>query len=251
MKTFTFFTPKGGCGKTTLILLLAAYIHYYLEKTVKVIDFDAPKFPLMHFREDDLAAFHREGTPLHNYLQGRQVFEPFPIECAGQEINTYESEDVIKIARAVNEEIRKEKFDYLLLDFPAGYSRLTPVSCLTHNHLIDGVYIPTSTESQELLDSYYMGLRLKEEGQAFKIVWNRVKKKYIENPSVLDRAEQEFLGHDLQFSKARIKDFNKAGEDSDVRCFVRNTLCWPDRYVKMVCPELIDLFEEIISFLGD
>ena len=66
MKTFTFFTPKGGCGKTTLILLLAAYIRYFLGKTVKVIDFEADKFPLKRFRDDDLAASRQEGTPLHN-----------------------------------------------------------------------------------------------------------------------------------------------------------------------------------------
>jgi ATPases involved in chromosome partitioning len=251
MKTFTFFTPKGGCGKTTLILLLAAYIRYFLGKTVKVIDFEADKFPLMSFREDDLTASHQEGTPLHNYLKGRQVREPYPIECAGKEINTYKADDVLQIAQAVNEEIRKDEFDYLLLDFPAGYSRLTPVSCLVHNHLLDGVYVPTSTERQERIDSFQIGRHFLEEGQPFKIVWNHLKKKYIENPSVLDTAEQELLGYGLPCSKVRIKDFNKATEDSSVRCFVRNTLCWPDRYVKMVCPELIDLFEEIITFLGD
>jgi MinD-like ATPase involved in chromosome partitioning or flagellar assembly len=251
MKTFTFFTPKGGCGKTTLILLLAAYIRYFLGKTVKVIDFEANKYPLMRFREDDLAASRQEKTPLYNYLKGHQVLEPYPIECAGKEINNYKVEDVLQIARAVNEEIRKDEFDYLLLDFPAGYSRLTPVSCLVHNHLLDGVYIPTSTESQERLDSFNMGRHFLEEEQPFRIVWNRIKKKYMAAPSALDTAEQELLGYGLPCSKVRIKDFNKAMEDSSVRCFVRNTLCWPDRYVKMVCPELIDLFEEIIAFLGD
>ena len=251
MKTFTFFTPKGGCGKTTLILLLAAYLRYFLGKTVKVIDFEADKFPLMSFRKDDLAAFRHEGTPLHNYLKGRQVLDPYPIECAGKPINNYKADDVLKIARAVNEEIRKDEFDYLLLDFPAGYSRLTPISCLMCNHLLDGVYIPTSTERQERIDSFEIGRHFLEEGQRFRIVWNHLKKKYIENPGVLDLAEQELLGYGLPCSKVRIKDFNKATEDSSVRCFVRNTLCWPDRYVKMVCPELIDLFEEIIAFLGD
>ena len=151
----------------------------------------------------------------------------------------------------VNEEIRKDQYDYLLIDFPAGYSRLTPVSCLVHNHLLDGVYIPTSTESQERLDSFEIGRHFLEEGQPFKIVWNRIKKKYMEDPTALDMAEKELLNYGLPCSKVRIKDFNKATEDSDVRCFVRNTLCWPDRYVQMFCPELIALCEEIITFLGD
>ena len=136
MKTFSFYTQKGGCGKTTLLLLFASYLRYAKGKTVKVIDFEANKFPLMHFREKDMVAFHQAGSALYNYLNGRSTFDPYPIECAGKEINTYQAEDVLELARAVNEEIRQDKFDYLLLDFPAGYSRLTPVSCLVHNHLL-------------------------------------------------------------------------------------------------------------------
>ena len=251
MKTFSVFTPKGGCGKTTLNLLFASYLRYGKGKTVKVIDYEAGKFPLKTFRENDLAASRQEGTPLFNYLKGRGVIEPYPIECAGKEINNYKTDDVIQVARAINEEIRQDKYDYLLLDFPAGYSRLTPVSCLVHNHLLDGVYIPTSTESQERLDSFNMGRHFLEEEQPFKIVWNRIKKKFMDDPTALDKAEQELAGYGLPCSPVRIKDFNKATEDSDVKCFVRNTLCWPERYVQMYCPELIDLFEDIISFLGE
>ena len=211
MKTFSFFTRKGGCGKTTLTLLFAAYLQYGKGKTVKVIDYEANKFPLKHFRDTDLRTCRQEGTPLFNYLKDRKVNEPYPIECIGKEINNYKTDDVLQIARAVNEEIRQDKFEYLLLDFPAGYSRLTPVSCLVHNHLLDGVYIPTSTESQERLDSYHMGRHFLEEKQPFRIVWNRIKKKYMDDPSALDMAEQELLSFELTCSKVRIKDFNKAG----------------------------------------
>jgi MinD-like ATPase involved in chromosome partitioning or flagellar assembly len=251
MKTFSFFTQKGGCGKTTLTILLAAYLRFKKGKTVKVIDYEANRFPNQRFRKNDLAACHQEGTALSNYLKGREVLEPYPIDVAGKEVNTYKAEDVIKLANDVNEEIRQDKYDYLILDFSAGYSRYTPVSCLVHNHLLDGVYIPTSTESQERLDAINLGRHFLEEEQPFRIVWNRIKRKFIENPDLLNPAEQQFLDLGLACSEVRIKDFNKATEDSDVRCFVRNTLCWPERYVQMFCPELIDLFEEIITFLGD
>lgn len=251
MKTFSFFTQKGGCGKTTLTILFAAYLRYKKGKTVKVIDYEANKFPNRNFREKDLMACQQEGTPLSNYLKGHEVLEPYPIDVTGKEVNTYKAEDVLQLASAVNEQIREDKFDYLLLDFPAGYSRFTPVSCLVHNHLLDGVYIPTSTESQERLDAINLGHHFLEEGQPFRIVWNRIKKKFMENPDLLKPAEQQLLDLGLACSEVRIKDFNKAAEDPDVRCFVRNTLCWPERYVQMFCPELVDLFEEIITFLGD
>ena len=239
MKTFSLFSPKGGCGKTTLTILFASYLHYKKGKSVKVNDYEATKYPCMRFREADQEALRQAGSPLYNYLKDRDVLEPYPIECLGKEINTYEADDILKIARAVNEEIRQDKFDYLLLDFPGGYSRFTPISCLMHNHLLDGVYIPSSTEREERINAYEIGRHFLEEGQPFRIVWNKLKKKYIEKPSLLDMAEEELLGYDLTCSKVRIKAYNK------------NTLCWPDRYVQMYCPELIDLFEEIISFLGD
>ena len=251
MKTFSFYTPKGGCGKTTLTLLFASYLRYKKGKTVKVIDYEANKFPLVHFREADLALSKQQGMPLANYLRTHDVPAPYPIAGAGKEVNTYRVDDVVDVVRAVNEEIKKDKYEYLLLDFPAGYSKLTPVSCLVHNHLLDGVYIPTSTESQERLDSYQIGRHFLEEKQPFRIVWNRIKRKFMDDPTALDKAEQELLGFGLSCSKVRIKDFNKASEDSDVRCFIRSTLCWNERPVEMYSPALVDLFEEIIAFLGE
>lgn len=251
MKTFSFFTMKGGCGKTSLTILLAAYLRYHKGKTVKVIDFEAPKFPINHFREADLDAAMKDGTPLHNFLLNHSMPEAFPIDCSGQAINTITSEQILSYANSINEEIRKDLYEYLLMDFPAGFSKNTIVSCLVANGLLDAVYIPTSTESQERLDSYMLGMHFLKEKQRFKIVWNRIKKKYIEDPSKIDLLEKELAGYGLSCAKPRIKDFNKATEDSNVQCFVRNTLCWPDRYVEMYCPELVDLFEDVISFLGE
>ena len=52
------------------------------------------------------------------------------------------------------------------------------------------------------------------------------------------------------FANSGIRAFNKATKNAEVKCFIRNTLCWPDRYVEMYCPELKNLFREIADDLG-
>ena len=250
MKTFCFFNRKGGSGKTTLLILLACYLTYYLRLRVKVIDAQCPEFHIDEFRRMDLSNVEEAGTFLSNYLNKRAEQTPFPIETVGQPINEYTEDDIRKLAQKVKEEIDRNEYDYLLLDFPSGYSRNTAISCLVKNHLIDGIYVPLSTDVMECNDAYRVACNFQKAGQPHRLLWYRLNEVYVKHKAhILDEAERNLAGHGIEFSKERIKAFNKATENSDVRCFVRNTLCWPDRYVKMVCPELIDLFDEIVQFL--
>lgn len=251
MKTFCFFNRKGGTGKTTLLILLAAYLKYYRGFKVKVLDMQCPEFPVALFRKLDQKNAEENGSYLSNYLNRRSEQDPFPIETVGMPVNEYTEDDLRKIAWKVNEEAKRKEYDYLLLDFPAGYSRITPISCLVQNHLLDGIYVPLSTDIQEYADAFQLARNFQALNQPYRLHWYRLQEAYLKQKSkILDEADQKLQELGVEFSKVRIKAFNKAAESSDVRCFVRNTLCWPDRYVKMVCPELIDLFEEIVSFLG-
>lgn len=250
MKTFCFFNRKGGTGKTTLLIFLAAYLKYYRGFKVKVMDAQCPEFPITLFRELDLKNAEESGSYLSNYLKRRCEQDPYPIEKVGLPVNEYTDEDIRKFAWKVNEEIKRKAYDYLLLDFPAGYSRKAPISCLVQNHLIDGIYVPFSPEVQEYAEAFQLARNFQALNQPFRLQWYRLREAYVKHKStVLDEAEQKLQEFGIEFSRVRIKSFNKATESSDVRCFVRNTLCWPDRYVKMVSPELIDLCEEIIAFL--
>lgn len=50
MKVISFFSAKGGTGKTTFNVLLASYIKYRLDKRVMVLDFDYPEYNLSYMR---------------------------------------------------------------------------------------------------------------------------------------------------------------------------------------------------------
>ena len=68
-------------------------------------------------------------------------------------------------------------------------------------------------------------------------------------PELLQPAEESMKKAGLKYLKSKIKNFSKATQTADTRCFVRNTLCWPERYIEMACPEIISLLEEIKEIL--
>ena len=234
-----------------MLILLAAYLRYFHGLRVKVMDAQCPEYPIVLFRGQDLKNAQEEGTYLSNFLKKREEQAPFPIEMVGRPVNEYTEDDIRRLAWKVNEEIRRNEYDYLLLDFPGGgWSQKTPIACLAKNHLLSGIYVPFSAEFQESADAYRLACNFRKMGQPYRLLWYRLQDEYLKHKAAeLDECERKLSEQGIEFSKNRIRAFNKATQTSDVRCFVRNTLCWPDRYVKMVCPELIDLFEEIIQFL--
>lgn len=250
MKSFSFFTPKGGCGKTTLTILLACYLAYYLKLKVLVLDLEAPNHKVKLFRNADLELLSSTGNPLSNYLRDKNSQEPFDIECLGKEINTYTAQDLSEIGNHVNDVVKADNYDCLLIDFPACYSRMTVLSTLVYNRLIDFVYVPTSLEMQERLEAYNIGRIFLAENQSFKLLWNRLPASFAKFPDIFAAAEKQMKDYGMCFANSGIRAFNKATKNAEVKCFIRNTLCWPDRYVEMYCPELKDLFREITDDLG-
>ena len=250
MKTLSIFTAKGGCGKTTNTILMAACLAYKHKKKVLVIDFEAPSFRIRQFRDRDIKESTTPGTPLFNYLVNHpQDHTSFEIQCHGKEINQYSTNDIVKLVNMINGIIAKDEYDYLLFDFPAGLSKDTLVSYLAVNHLIDLVCIPSSTEAQERYEAYRTGVALKNVGQDVRLFWNRIQSGYVKAPELLQPAEEGMKQAGLKYLKSKIKNFSKATQTADTRCFVRNTLCWPERYIEMACPELISLLEEIKEIL--
>ena len=60
MKVITFFSAKGGTGKTTFNMLLASYLKFVKGKKVMVLDLDAPGYNLTSTRERELDGMMQE-----------------------------------------------------------------------------------------------------------------------------------------------------------------------------------------------
>ena len=108
MKVISFFSAKGGTGKTTFNVLLASYIKYRLGRRVMILDFDYPEFNLWHMRERDLLYLEREGIPF-----GEDDF--YPVE----KVRKKKAQDI----RALAEDF--EKFSAS----PEGCARILKEQC--------------------------------------------------------------------------------------------------------------------------
>ncbi len=54
MKVLTFFTVRGGSGKTVLSAAFASYVSYIFGKRAMVLDFDGPEYNLFNMRLREL-----------------------------------------------------------------------------------------------------------------------------------------------------------------------------------------------------
>lgn len=244
MKCIAFFNGKGGVGKTPLAISAASFFAYKKGLKVKVVDLEAHDYRINRFREQDLECLKTPGTPLYNYAQHNPMPE-----------NYYTIEERDQHERQFVDSLKEKeagKFDLIILDFPAHYDDKLPVHKVAEMGLLDCVYIPMRVEQQERRSACIAGMGLATCGVKTRLLWNDIDTDIVKRGTPLDEAEAEIdflkdLG--ICYSRARIKHFKKASQGTEKTCFVRSTICWPDRYVEMWCPELIELFEEISTEL--
>lgn len=253
---FSFFSGKGGVGKTTLTILLASYVAYYLNRRVLVIDAERPDGRIIPFRTLDEDLLGQPGTPLYNYAcchampSAEQYFD---IREYGLAVGEYTSSNVCKYVKDISYIKQRGAYDLMLVDFPARYDDNMPIHALALEGLLDGVYIPTRLEQQERRSACIAAMGLASCGLKPYILWNDIDSDIVKRGYPLDRAEEDsnFLSqYGVIYSPYRIKHFRKASQSSEDQCFVRSTVCWPEKYVRRWCPELISLFEEICRTLG-
>ena len=161
MKVISFFSAKGGTGKTTFNVLLASYIKYRLGKRVMVLDFDFPEFNLSHMRERDLLYLEREGIPFNEE-------EFYPIE----RVRKKTARDIRALAKQF--ELFSAELDYLILDFPGSFSADDPVCQLLLDGHIDLMVIPVELDPMIIASMRSLSHILQENQQRTRLFFNRV-----------------------------------------------------------------------------
>lgn len=247
-KFITFFNGKGGVGKTALTLMAASYLKYHCGAKVAVIDLEYGNYPVQRAREGDLALLKDPNSTLSTYMSGNgcPVKEDafYPIFLMGVEGNVYMKEDLV---RSYNQMVKlKEKglFDYVLVDFPAGYFDKGLPSLLLGQGVIDLCLIPTDVSTGSLVWARDILRVLQKNGTPSVVVWNRISW-YDRTGGLVDKlSEQFFRSSGFEVCPVVLKQFAKASRDSGVKNFVMSTVCWPDANFRLAKTEDLPEFFE-------
>lgn len=250
MKVITFFSEKGGTGKTTLTVLMASYLAYKKHENVCVMDCDFPSYQFSKMRETDIAMRLPE-NPAFLKAIGSNI--PYPVgKIAAKE--RFTPAEMGKIADALKAQTKGD--GYYFLDFPGRFLPDDLVYYLSRKGLIDLVVLPVDSDRQSRASALYVADVLrsdgfkkatgKRNGQDMCVLWNREATK--ERQGKRDwyaGANDYFSSIGIPVVSRKVRDILIARRDPNTFGFIRSTLCWPEQNVHKAAPYLESIFEEI------
>ncbi len=238
MRTISFFSAKGGTGKTTFNMLLTSWLKYEKGLRAAVLDFDSPEFNLSYTRKRELKYLQDKGlTPDEKQL--------YPI----LEIEDYESRKSLQVVRKLMIDAAGS-LDVLILDFGGSFNDGDPVLDLVQAGLVDLIVIPLEMDGMILSSGKSLASVLEQLGQKTLLFFNKVHGK--EKPQLYVELERWLAEDGLTVSTHRIKNTVKLRRDADNGSnFLRSTVSFPCKEMQEINPELIQLFEEVSGYGGD
>ncbi|MGL5236122.1 MAG: ParA family protein, partial [Empedobacter falsenii] len=108
----SFYTQKGGVGKSTLTILLASILHYRLGYNVLVMDCDYPQNSLIHMRERD-----KDSIMQNEYYKQAAIKQFQTLKKKAYSIVKCKAEDALEIADTMMKEL-DQTFDVVFFDLP-------------------------------------------------------------------------------------------------------------------------------------
>ena len=217
MKVLTFFTVRGGSGKTVLSAAFASYIRYTLGLRVLVLDFDGPEYNLYNMRAREL-----------DYMRGNGIkFDADDLyivdKVENREIDSLE-------ALSANLNYLKNEFDFVVMDFPGSFADGDAVCQLAMDGVIDLVVIPVELDAINISSSKSLALLCQE------------------NPELYERLRVWFGKHGVRVSENIVKNSLSMKKEMGVKGFLRSTVCFPEKDIREKNPGIINLFEEIVGY---
>lgn len=269
MKILSFYSEKGGMGKTTFTALFASWLAYVKKEKVIVLDFDFPGYQMYNMRNID-SILLQNGDPKLTLLVGDN--KPYKVERVMAKSKGYTDEQLKEIV--TNMRKLKEKPDgYVLCDFPGSFLKNGACYQLINERLIDLVVFPIDTDRQSvssMLNIFYImndpskmpglfsrkedlsagkeaGVQTPLHAQKVLALWNK------ETQNERSKGNRDWYGPTerllkqmgIPICRTRMRNIEILRRDPPTFGFIRNTVCWPSDNVKQRCPYIEDIFDEI------
>ena len=250
MRIVSFFSAKGGTGKTTFNLLFASYLRYRLGLRVLFLDFDGPEFNAYFVRQRELERFDgdREGLYPIEYVEGERCrVEPGMTGDPGSGPGMTR-----RAGRTVFAETLRGlegQLDYIVLDFAGSFSAEDAVCQLSLAGAIDLIVIPTELDSITIASCKALSRTFAESGQKSMLFFNRVHGK--ESDELYAKLFAWFEENHLYMSHNRVRNslaMRRDAESGGVN-YMRSSVCFPAGRIIRGNPDIIKLFDEVIEYV--
>lgn len=234
MRIVSFYSAKGGTGKTTFNLLFASYLRYRLGLRVLFLDFDGPEFNAYFVRQRELEHFKGD------------MEELYPIEsvdCEGFRGKPGMTEFAKKLRGL------ESQLDYIVLDFAGSFSAEDAVCQLSLAGAIDLIVIPTELDSITIASSKALSSTFAESSQKSMLFFNRVHGK--ESDELYAKLFAWFDENHLYMSHNRVRNSLAMRRDAESGGdnYMRSSVCFPSRKITRGNPDIISLFDEVIEYV--
>lgn len=233
MIVVSFFSAKGGTGKTTFNMSMASFLKYHLGKAVIVLDADTPEYNLYNSRVRELDYKRANGGIDESAL--------YPV----WKVLDFTPEGIESLAGKLD--ALRGSVDYVLIDFPGSCVKDDAIWTFARRGVLDLVVIPVDMDPMVLASALQLAEIFTHTGQKVLLFFNKVHGKIP--PEKYDAVAELFRSRGFRMSECRIKNALAMSRDAESGSnYLRSTICFPEKTVRDLNPQLIDLFKEVIGY---
>lgn len=233
MIVVSFFSAKGGTGKTTFNMSMASFLKYHLGKAVIVLDADTPEYNLYNSRVRELDYKRANGGIDESALY--PVWKVLDVTPEGIE------------SLAGKLDALRGSVDYVLIDFPGSCVKDDAIWTFARRGVLDLVVIPVDMDPMVLASALQLAEIFTHTGQKVLLFFNKVHGKIPSEK--YDAVAELFRSRGFRMSECRIKNALAMSRDAESGSnYLRSTICFPEKTVRDLNPQLIDLFKEVIGY---
>ena len=233
MLVVSFFSAKGGTGKTTFNMSMASFLKYHLGKAVIMLDADTPEYNLYNSRVRELDYKRANGGIDESALY--PVWKVLDVTPEGIE------------SLAGKLDALRGSVDYVLIDFPGSCVKDDAIWTFARRGVLDLVVIPVDMDPMVLASALQLAEIFTHTGQKVLLFFNKVHGKIPSEK--YDAVAELFRSRGFRMSECRIKNALAMSRDAESGSnYLRSTICFPEKTVRDLNPQLIDLFKEVIGY---
>lgn len=233
MIVVSFFSAKGGTGKTTFNMSMASFLKYHLGKAVIVLDADTPEYNLYNSRVREVDYKRKNGGIDESALY--PVWKVLDVTPEGIE------------SLAGKLDALRGSVDYVLIDFPGSCVKDDAIWTFARRGVLDLVVIPVDMDPMVLASALQLAEIFTHTGQKVLLFFNKVHGKIPSEK--YDAVAELFRSRGFRMSECRIKNTLAMSRDAESGSnYLRSTICFPEKTVRDLNPQLIDLFKEVIGY---